>query len=335
MSRMKLVVRVVAVFVDLGLELIGILGFRRDETDVAILRGKAAAAIGPRRAHQRRPRALDRLRRQLGLFHLIEAAGEIERFWIGPQPRRDLHPFLGHIVAAVVIKERDAEHVHLRHEPAGDEIEREAAAADVIDGRGLLGGEQGMHGRNVRSGEHARIGGRLGEAGGPGEHLKAFAVEIGLAAKTFPAPDRHNGFELHFIREAGKLFGRRPLGFEQATHFRNRAAAGEVGGERAELERGIIEEGIGRRHLRRVCITGHRQALSEFRPARQTYSSLPDKKARGAVLTQNDPAIHAAAQLTPRVSMDHRVKPGGDGYAARHWSGIFLLLRCRTRATSG
>src|ERR1700691_2567595 len=84
----ELLAGVVAVLVDLGLELAGILGFRRDETDVAILRGEAAAAIGTRRAHQRRPRALDRLRRQLGFFHLIEAAGKNARLWICPPPAR-------------------------------------------------------------------------------------------------------------------------------------------------------------------------------------------------------------------------------------------------------
>ncbi len=62
---------------------------------------------------------------------------------------------------------------------------------------------------------------------------------------------------------------RRPLGFEQACHFRNRAAAGEIGGERAEFERGIVEERIRRGRSRRL-LTGHRHALSGFRRAGQT-----------------------------------------------------------------
>ena len=64
------------------------------------------------------------------------------------------------LIAGVVLHLRLAEHLDLRLVPAGDDVEAEAAAGDVVDGGGLLGGHDRMDGRHVRGGEDAGILGR-------------------------------------------------------------------------------------------------------------------------------------------------------------------------------
>ena len=59
---------------------------------------------------------------------------EIEILAVRPGQLDDLDPFLGVVVALVVLALLDAEHVELVLVPADHEVEAEAALADVVGG---------------------------------------------------------------------------------------------------------------------------------------------------------------------------------------------------------
>ena len=156
-----------------------------------------------------------------------------------------MQPFGGAIIAVVVLHQRRAEHFDLRPVPAGDDIEREAAAGDVIDRGRLLRRHHRMDGRHVRGGEDAGIMRRGADRRGPGKALEARAVEIGDPAESVPAADRHQRLELHRLGDFRQFQRVRPVDLEHAVDGRNGAAAVEIGAEGAELELPVVEDRIG------------------------------------------------------------------------------------------
>jgi len=164
---------------------------------VAILRRKVLPLVRAAGIHHRRKRLLDRLRLQIAFLYLVETAFEIERLVARPQLLQDVQPLGGAIVAVIVLHQRRAEHLDLRPVPAGDDVEREAAAGDMVDGRRLLGRHHRVDGRYMRGGEDAGIMGRGAHRRSPGKALEARAIEVGDAAETVPAADRHQSFEFH------------------------------------------------------------------------------------------------------------------------------------------
>ena len=133
-------------------------GADHGEHQIAVLHRVVAAEFGGAGVHDRRVGILDRLRRQIALLDLEEAALVVERLVLGPQPLDDGDPFLGAGVAVLVGQHRLAEHLDLGLHPAGDDVEDEAAVGDVVDRRRLLGGDDRMVDGDVRGRDHADLG---------------------------------------------------------------------------------------------------------------------------------------------------------------------------------
>ena len=130
----------------------------RDLLDVALERGAEPAVA--RRTHRscamRRPARLGgagihqigRAAERLGIgAHALEPQEvpvEIERVRLRPRLLDGIEPFLGEVVARVVLALGDAEHFELALVPADHQIDAEATFADMIGGDELLGGDQRM-----------------------------------------------------------------------------------------------------------------------------------------------------------------------------------------------
>ena len=89
---------------------------------------------------------------------------EIEIFAVGPDQLDDVDPFLRIFVARLVVALLDAEHLELALVPADDDVEAEAALADVIGGDHLLGCDHGIEERRMHGAEHRDA---LGRASSP------------------------------------------------------------------------------------------------------------------------------------------------------------------------
>src|SRR5277367_2526579 len=101
-------------------------------------RGEIASGRAVARAHYQRPRLLNWLGFRVGAWHLKELSREIESV-LGPQALEQGREFVGIGVALIVLALRHSEHADLGLVPSGDDVQREASARDVIDGRDFFG----------------------------------------------------------------------------------------------------------------------------------------------------------------------------------------------------
>jgi len=69
---------------------------------------------------------------------------EIEFILFRPGALDHVDPFLGKFVTIVMVALRHTEHLEFALVPAGDNVQAEAALADMIGGDHFLGGDQGM-----------------------------------------------------------------------------------------------------------------------------------------------------------------------------------------------
>jgi hypothetical protein len=229
-----------------------------DIDHVAVFRCEMLALGRAAGVHDRGERLLDRLGLQIAFLDLEEAAIEIERLFPRPKLLDDVEPLHRAVVAVVVLHQRRAEHLDFRPIPAGDDIDGEAAVADVIDGGRLLGRHHRMDRRHVRGREDAGIVRGGAHASGPGEALEAGAVEVGLAAEAVPTADRHQRLEFHLFRNLRQRKRARPVDAQDAVDRRDGAAAIEIGAEGPELELAIVEY--------RVAAPARLVASGHFRP---------------------------------------------------------------------
>ena len=175
---------------------------------------------------------------------------EIERLLVGPQALDDGQP-LGAVAVAIVVRPlRALEHLHLRREPAHHEVQRKAAIGDMVDGRGLLGGNDGMHRRHVRGRGDHDVRGRLGQPRRPGVGLERFAVEVGRAAEAAPARHRQGQLEAHGIGtpdDLGRVFPGHLIGGRRVRDVEPVAA---IDAEDAKLELLVVVQ----RHVRAAVL---------------------------------------------------------------------------------
>jgi hypothetical protein len=99
---------------------------------------------------------------------------------------------------------------------------------------------------DMRGREDARIFGQRAHRRGEGEALETFAIEIGGAAEAFPAPNRHDGLELHLVRHARESDRALPLGLQDTVDRRHGAAAAKIGAKGSKLQLAVIEKRIAR-----------------------------------------------------------------------------------------
>ena len=104
------------------------------EEGVAVVHREGAAGGRGAGIHDQRPRAADGLRLGADAFELEIFAGEIEVLFRRPDQLDDVEPFLREFVARFMVALLDAEHLELAFVPADDEVESEAAVADMVGG---------------------------------------------------------------------------------------------------------------------------------------------------------------------------------------------------------
>jgi hypothetical protein len=127
---------------------------------------------------------------------------EIEFTLFRPGALDDVDPFLGKFVTIVMRALRHAEHLEFALVPAGDDVQAEAALADMIGGDHFLGGDQGMEQRRVHGAEDRDLLGSCQQAAGPGDGFECRAVEVARAAVAFPAADRQKKIDPSLVGDA-------------------------------------------------------------------------------------------------------------------------------------
>src|SRR5260370_659382 len=161
-----------------------------DKAEVDLAAGELPGRRRMTGVDQDRIGLLDRLGMGHGLLDVAMRRFEIDRLLVRPQALGDGQP-LGAVPVAIRVRPlRAREHLHLRREPAHHQVQRKAAIGDMVDGRCLLGGHDGMHRRHVRGRGNHDVPGRLGQPRRPGVSLERFAVEVGRPAEAAPARHR-------------------------------------------------------------------------------------------------------------------------------------------------
>src|ERR1700730_13538925 len=103
---------------------------------------------------------------------------EIEFILLRPGALDHVDPFLGKFVTIMMVALRDAEHLEFALVPAGDNVQPEAALADMIGGDYFFGGDRGMEQRRVYGAEDRDPLRRGKQTAGPGDGLECRAVEV-------------------------------------------------------------------------------------------------------------------------------------------------------------
>jgi hypothetical protein len=106
----------------------------------------------------------------------------IKRRLLCPEAEEDLQPLLAARVTVVRRVLRLPKHVALGLVPTADNVQAEAATADMIRRNDLLRREHWRKKRHVHSAEHREALGGSQQAAGPGHRLAGAALEIGRAA---------------------------------------------------------------------------------------------------------------------------------------------------------
>ena len=136
---------------------------------------------------------------------LEKFAVEIEFILFRPGALDHVDPFLGKFVTIVMVPLRHAEHLEFALVPAGDDVQPEAALADMIGGDHFFGGDQGMEQRRVHGAEDRDPLRRRQETAGPGDGLERRAVKVARAAIAFPAADRQKKIDSRLVGDARHL----------------------------------------------------------------------------------------------------------------------------------
>ena len=170
----------------------------------------------------------------------------------------------------------EPEHIELILVPAADDVEAEAAAADVIGRDDLLRREHRRKERHMHGAEHGEACGGGQQAARPGDSLERAALEIGRAAIALPAPDRHHAFDAGRVRHLSEpdilIKGVLPA----LRHLGSGAAARAVGAEDGKLEPIAAEHGGIALDIHAFALNPHRvAALPRRRVAGGSELALP------------------------------------------------------------
>ena len=99
--------------------------------------------------------------------------------------------------------EVNAHHAEFNRVPARDNVEAEAAVADMVSRHHLLGGKDGIaesHMQRAECGDLLRGGEK---PAGPGEGFESCALRVALALIAMPAANWQEKFQPSFIGETG------------------------------------------------------------------------------------------------------------------------------------
>jgi hypothetical protein len=109
---------------------------------------------------------------------LVVRASVVERSFAGPDALDNAPPFFALCVALVVLVLRNSEHLELVLVPATNNVDAEAALANMVRCGHLLGGDERMMQGDVDGAEHVEAPRHCQQAAGPGNRFKAGAVGV-------------------------------------------------------------------------------------------------------------------------------------------------------------
>src|SRR5262249_41882191 len=121
-----------------------------------------------------------------------ELSLEIEVALVRPGPLHNIEPFLGEVIARVVLTLGDAEHLEFTLVPADHKVDAETSFADVVDGYKLLCGDQWVEQRRMHCAKDNEAFGSRKQTGSPGDGLERCAMKIGFPPVALPAADRQH-----------------------------------------------------------------------------------------------------------------------------------------------
>src|SRR5579875_1255107 len=217
-------------------------------------------------------------------MEMKELAVIIERTFARPDTLNDLPPFAAVIVAPIVILLTCPEHIELVLVPSADDVQAEAALAHMIGSDGLLGSEHRMNQRAMHGAEHRDIARDGEQTARPCDGLKGAALEIGLAAVTFPASHRHHAFDARLIGHLRQLDVVRPARVPSFGHLGCGHSARTVRREDADLHPIAIEHrmiapavaGCRRERVRSVSHRSTSPSILSYRIRDRAQSSSAD-----------------------------------------------------------
>jgi hypothetical protein len=201
---------------------------KADEGHISVFGRKSCTNSGAAGIHDRRVWSLQRLRLAKALFDREEFPGVVELLFDSPQFAHDLDPIVGIGVARVMVHRLEPEHSQFLRVPAAHHVERKAATGEMIDGRALFGGDDGVDGWHMCCAEDCGVVCHRPHAGCPRQRLETGAVEIRFAAEAFPAGYRHHRFEASEIGKSDDIAAVRPVHFETARRGGRRAAIADI-----------------------------------------------------------------------------------------------------------
>jgi hypothetical protein len=150
---------------------------------------------------------------------------------------------------------RQVEHAQFLRIPATHDVQREAAARQVIDRGALLGGHNRVNrGHMGRAKDRGMIGHRA-HAGSPSQGIVAGAVEIGGATEAPPARHRNQSLKAGPIRGGDDVAAVRPSHFEMPRRCRRGAAVADIGPEHTELQPVVAVERVQDAAIGAHCVT--------------------------------------------------------------------------------
>src|SRR5215510_16091142 len=111
-------------------------------------------------------------------MELVVRARIVERSFAGPDPLDDAPPFFALRVALVVLVLRYPEHLELVLVPAADDVDAEAALANMVRCGHLCGGDERMVQGHMHRAEHVEAPRHSQQTTRPGDRFKAGAVGV-------------------------------------------------------------------------------------------------------------------------------------------------------------
>src|SRR6266404_6477756 len=218
---------------------------RGDKTEIGVLAREALTAARGTGVHDDRARLLERLRHRHRALELQELAFEVELFLRRPESLQHAHPFIEIVVARIMLRKRQAEHLELGSVPASNHIEPEAPARNVVDRGRLLGDNEGMDCGRVAGSEDSAICRCHRDACRPHKWIEHHSASMLYSRLRQPLPARQGEQRLETcavreLRRAQRVFPRGSVCIGRDRMY----GADRIGGESTELQFVLVQERV-------------------------------------------------------------------------------------------
>src|SRR5262245_5696846 len=173
---------------------------------------------------------------------MVVCADVVERRGTGPDLFDDAPPLFALGVALVVLALRHPKHLELVLVPATDDVDAEAALANVVRRGHLLGGNERMVQWHVHGAKYIHVLRCGQQATGPGNRFKAGAIGVRLTPIALPACDGDHALDPDLICQLRQSDVVLPTGIPVLGKGRIGSAARTIGSKEPQLEGVTVHE---------------------------------------------------------------------------------------------